>query len=258
MHLMHAEWAIQYEDGSIHTVDAEVIFDGLRRLKITWDGRAAGSWVVFLLIGKLKSFQRDGHAFECRVVRGIGSLADLALFMDGVEVPEGYVKGKPILVKELSVEEFEETVAVETFPLDNRHGDAEIVAEHEVSHESTHELNVNHKVQVDVTIGEIIAAVTAEFFRETGYKIGEKVLKTYSLTFRAGPGKFVRHKIEWKRRVRSVERLYSYELSRTVRRKGELSGDKLVSIGTVDRKIPYEIKYDLSYAVTAERNADGT
>ena len=254
---MHAEWAVQCKDG-IHTIEAEVIFRWLRRLTITWDGKAAGSWVVFFLIGTLKSFQRDGHSFKFRVVRGIGSFGDLALFMDGVEVPEGYVKGKPILVKELSVEEVEETVDVETFPLDNRHGDAEITTDHEVSHESTNELHVNNKVQVDVTIGEMIAEISAEFSRETGHIIGEKEVRTHRLTLRASPGKFVRHKIEWKRRVRNVERLYSCELSRTIRSKGEISGDKLASIGTVERRIPYEIKYDLTYAVTAEGNADGT
>ena len=91
MRLMHAEWAVQYE-GAIHIVDSEVIFDGLRRLNITWDGKAADSWVIYLLIGKLKSFQRDGHSFEIRV-RFATSFSPLVLLMDGVEVPERSVKG---------------------------------------------------------------------------------------------------------------------------------------------------------------------
>jgi hypothetical protein len=56
---MRGDWAVQNEDG-IHTIHAEVIFNFLRKLNITWDGAAVDSSLVGPLAGKLKSFQRNG------------------------------------------------------------------------------------------------------------------------------------------------------------------------------------------------------
>ncbi|MGO9865342.1 MAG: hypothetical protein ACLPLR_17175 [Terriglobales bacterium] len=241
---MNGNWAVQIEDGT-HAIYSEIISGALINLKITWDGEVLESSRVWLLLGEIRSFQHSGHSFLLSV-RGFGLLGHLVLSMDGVEIPRGGVappvKRPPApapiqFIKELSVQESEEVVDTEEYPLDNRFGDQAFTTVHQVSRESINELSVDTsshlggKVGVDV-LSAIKAEIEAQVSQQTGQKIGEKVTESQTLTFSVGPKSSVLYRVVWKRKVRSGERLY-------------LSGGNPVTV-------PYRINYGLSCEVRTQ------
>jgi hypothetical protein len=243
---MSGDWAVRLADGT-HAIHADIISGGLTtRLNITWDGVLLEASPVWLLVGDLRSFQRDGHSFLLSA-RGFGMLGHLALSMDGVELPRGGVPGPPVpgprpqiqFVKELNVQESEEVVGTEEYPLDNRFGDQAITTVHQVSRESTDEISVDTTSHLGGKVGLDVPAIKAEIeaqiSQQIGHKIGEKVIESQTLTFSVGPKSSVVYLIVWKRKVRSGERLY-------------LSGGNPVTI-------PYRINYGLSCEVRAQARA---
>ena len=242
---MSGDWAVQI-DGGTHAIHAEII-TGLAtaRLKITWDGEVLESSLLWLMLGNLRSFQRNGHSFLLSI-RGLGLLGSFVLSMDGVEIPRVGVAApvKPAsasapiqFIKELSVQESEEVVGTEEYPLDNRFGDQPFTTVHQVSRESTNELSVDTSSQLSGKVGlEVFSAIKAEIeaqvSRQTGQKIGEKVTESQTLTFSVGPKSSVLYQVVWKRKIRSGERLY-------------LSGGNPVTV-------PYRINYGLSCEVRTQ------
>lgn len=235
---MTGNWAVQIEDGT-HAIYAEILSGVLTlTLKITWDGEVLEQSRLFSLIGDLKSFQRNGRSFLLSV-RGLGRWGSLVLSMDGVEIPRGGVAAPvkrapapaPIqFIKELSMQESEEVVGTEEYPLDNRFGDQAFTTVHQVSRESTNELSVDTSSHLGGRIGlDVLSAIKAEIeaqvSQQTGEKIGEKVTESQTLTFSVGPKSSVLYQVVWKRKVRSGERLY-------------LSGGNPVTV-------PYRIDYGL-------------
>jgi hypothetical protein len=242
---MSGDWAVQIEDGT-HAIYAEIIRGALNlKLKITWDGDVLDLSTLWLLLGDLRSFQRNGHSFLLSV-RGFGILGSLVLSMDGVEIPRGGVAApvKPAsapapiqFIKELSVQESEEVVGTEEYPLDNRFGDQAFTTVHQVSRESTNELSVDTSSHLGGKVGlEVLSAIKAEIeaqvSQQTGQKIGGKVTESQTLTFSVGPKSSVLYQVVWKRKVRSGERLY-------------LSGGNPVTV-------PYRINYGLSCEVRTQ------
>jgi len=239
---MHGDWTVQI-DGDTHTIHAELITALLTsKIKIAWDGEVLDLFPVFTLLGDLKSFERNGHSFQLSV-RGFGMLGSFALAMDGVEIPHGGGPG-PVkrvsvpssiqFIRELSVQELEEVVGTEEYPLDNRFGDQAFTTVHQVSRESTNELSLDTSSQLSGKVGlEVFSAIKAEIeaqvSRQTGQKIGEKVTESQTLTFSVGPKSSVLYQVVWKRKIRSGERLY-------------LSGTNQVTV-------PYRINYGLSCEV---------
>jgi hypothetical protein len=158
-----------------------------------------------------------------------------------------WLSGKPTptliqFEEERNVQESEEVVGTEEYPLDNRFGDQAFTTEREVSRESTNELSVDTSSNLGggVTL-EVLSAIKAEIdaqvARQIGQKIGEKVTERQKLKFSVGPKSSVLYKVVWKRKVRSGERRY-------------LSGRKSVTV-------PYRINYGLSCEVrTQERKAN--
>jgi hypothetical protein len=246
---MRGDWAVQIEDGT-HIIRAEIIIRFFYRLRVTWDGVEVMSSRVWLLVGDIKSFERNGHSFLFKV-RGPGVLGSLLLYMDGVEVPKvGMVApvkpGPPPaaiqFVKEISVQESEEIVGTEHYPLDNRFGDQAFTTVRQVSRESTNELSIDTRSQVGGKIGiDVLSAIKAEIeaqiSQQTGRKIGEKVTESQTLTFSVGAKSSVVYEVVWKRKVRSGERLY-------------LSGGNSVTV-------PYRINYGLSCEVRTQAQAGG-
>jgi hypothetical protein len=246
---MSGDWAVQI-DGGTHAIHAEIIVGLTNRLKITWDGEVLESSLQWLMLGELRSFQRNGHSFVLSI-RGFGLLGNLFLSMDGVEIPRGGVAAPvkrapapasaPIqFVKELSMQESEEVVGTEEYPLDNRFGDQPFTTVRQVSRESTNELSIDTSSQLDGKVGlEVFSAIKAEIeaqvSRQTGQKIGEKVTESQTLTFSVGPKSSVLYQVVWKRKIRSGERLY-------------LSGGNPVTV-------PYRINYGLSCEVRTQAQA---
>jgi hypothetical protein len=244
---MSGDWAVQLEDGT-HAIRAEIIRGLTPKLEITWDGVVVQSSQVWVLLGDLGSFQRNGHSFLVRV-HGFGALGSLVLSMDGVEVPHrgvaAPVKRAPLpapiqFIKELNVQESEEVVGTEDYPLDNRFGDQPFTTVRQVSRESTNELSVDTSSHIGGKVGlEVLSAIKAEIeaqvSEQTGKKIGEKVTESQTLTFSAGAKSSVTYHVVWKRKVRSGERFY-------------LSGGNRVTI-------PYRINYGLSCEVRTQARA---
>jgi hypothetical protein len=252
-----ADWAVQVEDGT-HAVHAELIAASLiraraARLEITWDGEVIESSSIWFALGDLRSFERNGHSFllKGRFKLGLLSSVRFDLYMDGVVVPEtGMIepaKTSPTpagiqFVKEVSVLESAEIVGTELYPLDNRFGDQAFSTVRQVSRESTNELSVDTHGRLRGKIGfNVLSAIKtdieAQVSRDTGHKIGEKVIESQTLTFSVGPKRSVLYEVVWKRRVRSGERLY-------------LSGSEQVSV-------PYKIYYGLSCEVRSQQQAGG-
>lgn len=242
---MEGNWKVQLEDGA-HAIHADITSDLLSaKLTVAWDGEVLESCRLVLLLGDLRSFERGGHSFLLKI-RGYGLLGRLVLSMDGVEIPSGGVaapaKRAPApasiqFVKELSVQESEEVVSTEEYPLDNRYGDQAFSTVRQVSRESTNELSVNTSGQLNGKVGiEVFTAIKAEIeaqvSQQTGQKIGEKVTESQTLTFSVGPKSSVLYKVVWKRKIRSGERLY-------------LSGGNPVTV-------PYRVNYGLSCEVRTE------
>jgi hypothetical protein len=244
---MNGNWTVQIEDGT-HAIYAEII-STLTNLKITWDGEVVESSTVWLLLGDIRSFQRNGHSFLLSV-RGFGRLGSLVLSMDGVEVPRGGVAAPvrrhdttaPIqFIKEFSVQESEEVVGTEEYPLDNRLGDQAFTTVHQVSRESTVELSIDASIQLGGKVGlDVLSAIKAEIeaqvSHQTGQKIGQKVTESQTLTFSVGPKSSVIYEVVWKRKVRSGERLY-------------LSGGNPVTV-------PYRIDYGATCEVRTKESND--
>lgn len=217
---MHADWTVQLEDGS-HAIHAEIAVGLLTKLKITWDSQVVDSSTVWVILGDLKSFERNGHSFLISV-HGLGLAGRLALSMDGVKVPEGSVAGPTThalpaatvqFIKELSVRETEEVVATERYPLDNRFGDQPLTAERQISREYTNELTLDTGTQLGGRVGvDILSAIKAEIeahiSQQTGSKIGEKVTESQTIRLSVGPRSSVLYEVVWKRKVRVGERLY--------------------------------------------------
>lgn len=153
-------------------------------------------------------------------------------------VNEVLVKGAPIqFMKELSVQESEEVVGTEEYPLDNRFGDQAFTTVHQVSRESTNELSVDTSSHLGGKVGlEVLSVIKAEIeaqlSQQTGQKIGEKVTESQTLTFSVGPKSSVLYEVVWKRKVRSGERLY-------------------LSSG-IPVTVPYRINYGLSCEVRTQ------
>jgi hypothetical protein len=233
-------WMVQVEDGT-HAIEAK--FNGLAAwLTIRWDGSVLRS---FVYLGPV-SFERGGHSFRV-VLRGNIPLMQVpVLYMDGVEVTKGLAAPTPRpthtptpnvalqFVKDLNVQDSNEIVGTEQYPLDNRFGDQPFITVRQVSRESTNELSIDTsgkltgKVDLDV-FSVIKAEIEAQVSRQTGAKLGEKVTESQTLTFSVGPSSSVVYEVVWKRKVRSGERLYV------------LGGDPVT--------IPYRIYYGLSCEV---------
>jgi hypothetical protein len=142
--------------------------------------------------------------------------------MDGAEVPKGGVatpfKPHPAFpavrfIKELSVQESEEIVGTEQYPLDNRLGDQAFTTVRQVSRETTNELSIDTGSQITAKVGlDVFSAIKAEIeaqvSQQTGHKIGEKITESQTLTFSVGPKSSVLYEVVWKRKVRAGERLY--------------------------------------------------
>jgi hypothetical protein len=78
----------------------------------------------------------------------------------------------------------------------------------------------------------IKAEVEAQFTKQTGQKVGEKVTESQTLHFSVGPNQAVVYQVIWKRKVRSGEHLYM------------ASGTPLT--------IPYRVNYGLSCEVRTQ------
>jgi hypothetical protein len=156
------------------------------------------------------------------------------------EAPARRAQGAPVpiqFMKELSVQESEEVVGTEEYPLDNRFGDQAFTTVRQVSRESTNELSVDTSSHVGGNVGlEVLSIIKAEIeaqlSQQTGQKIGEKVTESQTLTFSVGPKASVLYEVVWKRKVRSGERLY-------------LSSGNPVTV-------PYRINYGLSCEVRTQ------
>lgn len=248
---MHGDWTINVEDGC-HAIHVDIITHAFSmELKISWDGNVLESSRLWTLLGDLRSFQHSGHSFLLSV-RGLGKLGSLVLFMDGVEVPHpglaAPAKPAPAVasiqfVKELNMQESEEVIGTEEYPLDNRFGDQAFTTVRQVSRESTNELSIDKTVQFGGKVSlDVFSAIKAEIetqvSRQTGQKIGEKVTESQTLTFSVGPKSSVLYQVVWKRKIRSGERQY-------------LSGGSPVTV-------PYQISYGLSCEVrTQAQTASG-
>ncbi|MGD0095084.1 MAG: hypothetical protein ABSB60_01220 [Terracidiphilus sp.] len=241
---MEGNWKVQIEDGT-HAIHADIsALTG--KLKITWDGVVLEISQQLWMLGDLRTFQRSGHSFLLSA-RGFGLLGKLALSMDGVEIPQGgaaaaQVKPVPALapiqfIKELSMQESDEVIGTEEYPLDNRFGDQAFTTVHQVARESTNELSIDTSSQLGGKVGlEVFSAIKAEIeaqvSRQTGQKVGEKLTESQTLTFSVGPKSSVLYKVVWKRKIRSGERLY-------------LSGGNPVTV-------PYRVNYGLSCEVKTQ------
>jgi len=239
------DWAVQIEDGT-HAIHAEVttgVF--VAKLKVVWDGQVLEQGPLWVVLGNVKSFERSGHSFVLSV-RGFGILGKLVLSMDGVEIPPGGVATPPRrvpapapvqFIKELSMQETDELVGTEEYPLDNRFGDQTFTTVRQVSRESTNELSVDTDSHLGGKVGvEVLSAIKAEIeaqiSHQTGQKIGEKVTESQTLTFSVGPKSSVLYQVMWTRKVRCGERLY-------------LTGGSSVTV-------PYRINYGLSCSVRTQ------
>jgi hypothetical protein len=243
---MRGDWVVHVEDGA-HAIHAEVNYGLLtNKLKVTWDDEVVASSRLLLIKGNLKSFESLGHSFLLSALRG--PLGTLSLSMDGVEVSTSVVaapsatistamrglvekivvhppgaapastKPAPALttvqfVKDISVEESEEIVGTEQYPLDNRFGDQALTATRQVSRESTNELSMDMSGQLTGKVGiDVLSAIKgeieAQFSRQMGAKLGEKVAESQTLTFSVGPKSSVLYEVLWKRKVRNGKCLY--------------------------------------------------
>lgn len=241
---MKGDWKVQLEDGA-HAIHAEISgFTG--KLKIAWDATVIDVTQVWWILGDIKSFQRSGHSFLLSV-RGPSYMGgSLVLSMDGVEIPPGTVatpvKSAPAaptvqFVKELNVQDSEEVVAVEDYPLDNRFGNQPFSTVRQIQRESTNELSVDTGSQVGGTLGlDIMSVIKAEIAahvsQQTGQKIGQTVTESQTLNFSVQANSAVIYRVVWKRKVRTGERLY-------------LSGNTPVTV-------PYRINYGLSFEIRTE------
>jgi hypothetical protein len=235
-------WMVQVEDGA-HAIDAK--FNGLTTwMTITWDDLVLSSSLYFWPI----SFQRGGHSFRVGLRGYVPWMRVPVLYMDGVEVTQnldgvevtkGLSTPSPTpartlalqFVKDLSIQESNEIVGTEQYPLDNRFGDQPFSTVRQVSRESTNELSIDTSGQLTGKVGldvfsVIKAEIEAQVSRQTGAKLGEKVTESQTLTFSVGPNSSVVYEVVWKRKVRSGERLYV------------LGGNPVT--------IPYQINYGLS------------
>ncbi len=146
-------------------------------------------------------------------------------------------------VRDLSVSDSEEIVGIEQYPLDNRFGDQPFTSVRHVSRETANELFVDTgsqfagKLGLDV-LSVIKADIEAQVSQKMGYKIGQKVTESQTLTFSAGPRSSVLYEVVWKRKVRSGERLY-------------ISGGKQVTA-------PYRIYYGLLCEVRTQAHASSS
>jgi hypothetical protein len=143
----------------------------------------------------------------------------------------------PQFVEEFNVQESEEVVGTEDYPLDNRFGDQAFTTVRKVSRESTNELSVDTSSSLGGGVSlEVISAIKAEtqaqVTRQIGQKIGEKVTESQTLNFSVGPKSSVLYVVVWKRKVRSGEHRYL------------LRGNSVT--------VPYRINYGLSCEVRAQ------
>jgi len=240
---MNNSWKVQLDDG-LHAVYAEIISGVMSaKLKVTCDGEIIDTQNVFVLADQaLSSFQRSGHSFLVKH-SGLGLFGKLILTMDGAVVPTGGVQVpiKPAspsgvfqFLRETDVQESEEIVGTEEYPLDNRFGDQVFTTARQVSRESTNELSVDAtntlggKISVDI-LSAIKGEIEAQVSHQIGQKIGEKVTESQTLTFSVGARSSVLYEVIWKRKVRTGMRVY-------------LSDNSSVNV-------PYRIDYGLSCEV---------
>lgn len=243
---MTGDWVVTLDDGA-HAVHAYLNtgFVG-GKLTTAWDGQIVDSATVYLFVGNLRSFQHGGHAFVVGI-RGFGLMGKMTLTMDGVEVPpsgtaapeKAAAPAAPAqkslqFVQEIDVQESDEIVGTEEYPLDNRFGDQALSTARTVSRESTNELSVDSSGKLGGTLGlelysAIKADIEAQLSQQIGHKVGEKITESQTLTFSVGPKASVVYEVLWKRKIRSGERLYM------------LDGDPVT--------VPYRVNYGLSCEV---------
>ncbi len=206
-------WSLELEDGT-HQVQAEIKSGFLTaHLTITWDGQVLCHVPIYLVIGELRRFEQNGHAFILGH-RGYGMLGQFVLSMDGRELgasPETgvssplkmaenavqYVKGvgaasvgaapslqpspaapvAPIqFVKELSCTESDEVVGEEEYPLDNRFGSSPFSTDRQVSKETTNELSVEVTTGLTGTLNlQLMSAIKADVAAHVTRQTGCKI-----------------------------------------------------------------------------------
>jgi len=131
------------------------------------------------------------------------------------------------------VQESEEIVGTDEYPVDNRFSDLSLTVDREVSREVSNELIIDHGGIPDgLGLEAIEAEIKEKFCKETGHKIGENVAERRKLSFSVDAGQSVLYKVTWKRRVRSCNRRYL------------VRGDPLT--------ILYRIHYGLSHEVNEQ------
>jgi len=248
-------WTVPLPDGP-HVVGA-ILRAGLAgsRLTITFDGQTIDSSSVFLYIGELRRLQHNGHSLSLRV-KGYGMLGELALFVDGREIPPDAASAaavgaspvpaaqaaQPLLPfpqfqREVNVSEAEEVIGTEDYPLDNAFGDLALTTDRQVSKACTNEFSVDTTRQVSGNVSvDVFTAVKAQLAgqlsQQIGSKVGETVTQSQTLHLSVGPHASVLYRVLWKRKVRSGESIY------------------LVDTGEIT--IPYRMAYGLSCEVQSE------
>lgn len=244
---MTGSWSIQLEDGS-HSIKAD-LSPWTARLKVYFDNDLINTSFVFIMLGELYWFTRDGRKFVISV-KGPSYLGGrLALSVDGDDVDEGgmvarrqpeTVATSPAqFIQEVNVVETSEVYRTEEYPFDNSFGDSPISTERQFSEESTNEFSLasTNKVSGEVGLDAfswLKAKVAAEVSKQVGHNIGEKVTESQTLAFSVGPKSAVVYRIIWKRNIRTGEYLY------------------LVNGNPVS--IPYRMKYGLSVEVQTRQH----
>jgi hypothetical protein len=226
---MTGRWNVQLPDGA-HAVEADLNI-WIQMLTVTYDGARLGAWFIPIMLGKLRSFEQAGHAFEVHV-KGFGALGGhLALAVDGTEVdatgapapvappkphapPKASAPPPPVLqfVKELSSEESDEVLGVEEYPLDNSFGDAPLSTDRQVAKQTTNELSIDltgeHGGKFGLAFAALQADVSTRVCRQIGHKAGETVTESQTLHMQVAPHGAVMYRVIWKRKVRTGEHLY--------------------------------------------------
>lgn len=237
---MTGDWTVQLDDGA-HRLHADVSYT-TGRMTITWDDLLLASETVLFISGDIKTFNRDGHLFVLSV-KGPWYFGHLELSIDGRSVAAGAVPTtfapqipprRLDFVQEQNVTETEEIIAIDDFPLDNSYGTDPLSTERQVSKEVTNELTVEDSNHLSGSLGAdflhaLKAEVEAQVCRQTGSKVGEKVVETQVVKFTVGSNKSVVYQVIWKRKIRKGEQVYLFD------------GQRMIT--------PYKLNYGLSFEV---------
>jgi hypothetical protein len=244
---MKGSWSVKLEDGP-HTIRA----DDSRwtmQLKVYFDNYLMDTKTVFMLLGDVYQFERNGHHFVIGV-KGLSYLGGhFTLTIDGYEVNQGGMIAPPPpapppqrqvmptpsqFLQEVNVVETSEVYRTEEYPFDNRFGDSELSTEREISEESTNEFSlettnqINGKLSLEA-FSFLKAEIAGQVSRKVGHNIGEKMTESQTLHLRVRANSSVVYRIIWKRKIRSGEYVYL------------VNGNQV--------SIPYRMKYGLSVEV---------